>query len=634
MASTFFGLTIASSGLSAFQASVNATTNNISNSATKGYSRQEAIKQASEALRVNAKYGTTGSGVEVTAISQIRDIYYDMKYWSNNSKLGEFQTKSYYMEQVETYFQDDKSVTGFTTIFGEMFDSLDQVKSDATSLPKRNTYISDSLTLANYFKSVSTQLTDTQEDINEVIGTKIANINSIAQKVASLNKQINIIEQQGSKANELRDQRALLVDELSKIMPVEEKETKVINSNFPDMESGATNYTLKINGQVLVSTFEYNTLKCVPRNENRKVNQSDADGLYDVYWNETNVALDMNAGGMTGELKALYELRDGNNAENFNGKFTEASKYIKKTGGVGTRVTITGANIVDPSQITMPSKGTIAIGNKEYVYEDYRLIEETDAAGKKTYTYEFDLAEEMPDGSIAKAIGKEAEIGDKIDCMGVPYYQAQMNEFIRNFTKIYNDMILKDGVNLNGDQTGVFFVAQDHVNGGELDYNGNQPVETVDPVTKAVKKVYGTNYYYTNMESSNISVAEEVIKDPSKMAASTKEAFINGKDSGDLAELLLKTKSDITVFRGGVADDFLQCLLSDISVDTQKSKIFEKNYTNLAASITNQRMSVSGVDKDEEALLLVKYQNAYNLSSKVIQVMSEMYDRLITQTGV
>ena len=50
--------------------------------------------------------------------------------------------------------------------------------------------------------------------------------------------------------------------------------------------------------------------------------------------------------------------------------------------------------------------------------------------------------------------------------------------------------------------------------------------------------------------------------------------------------------------------------------------------------ISNQRMSVSGVDEDEEALNLVKFQNAYNLSSKVISVMNEIYNKLINETGV
>ena len=79
MPSQFFGLTIASSGLSAFQASLNTTANNISNVKTVGYTRQVANLEASQALRVNAKYGSQGTGVTVTSIKQIRNAYYDTK---------------------------------------------------------------------------------------------------------------------------------------------------------------------------------------------------------------------------------------------------------------------------------------------------------------------------------------------------------------------------------------------------------------------------------------------------------------------------------------------------------------------------------------------------------------------------
>ena len=75
-------------------------------------------------------------------------------------------------------------------------------------------------------------------------------------------------------------------------------------------------------------------------------------------------------------------------------------------------------------------------------------------------------------------------------------------------------------------------------------------------------------------------------------------------------------------------------MISDISIDTQQSTIFSNNYTNIQAALETQRMSVSGVDEDEAALDLIKFQNAYNLSSKMISVMAEVYDKLIEETGV
>ena len=75
-------------------------------------------------------------------------------------------------------------------------------------------------------------------------------------------------------------------------------------------------------------------------------------------------------------------------------------------------------------------------------------------------------------------------------------------------------------------------------------------------------------------------------------------------------------------------------MLSDVALNASNAITFSKNYDNITKSINNQRLSVMGVDNDEEALNLVKFQEAYNLSAKMIQVFTEIYDRLILNTGV
>ena len=97
MPSTFFGLNIASSALFAFQASSNTTLNNISNVQTAGYSKQVANLQASGAIRVNTAYGTIGTGVTATSITQLRDSYYDTKYWRNRCNEGLYDKRYYYL---------------------------------------------------------------------------------------------------------------------------------------------------------------------------------------------------------------------------------------------------------------------------------------------------------------------------------------------------------------------------------------------------------------------------------------------------------------------------------------------------------------------------------------------------------
>ena len=79
---------------------------------------------------------------------------------------------------------------------------------------------------------------------------------------------------------------------------------------------------------------------------------------------------------------------------------------------------------------------------------------------------------------------------------------------------------------------------------------------------------------------------------------------------------------------------FLQKLTTDSGTDAKKATIFTKSQENILKVVDNQRMSVSSVDQDEESMDLVKFQNAYNLSSKVIQTMNQIYDTLINGLGI
>lgn len=613
MPSTFFGLTIATSGLNAYQVALNTTANNISNVQTEGYTRQVANRVASDSLRVYQKYGAVGTGVTTTSIKQVRNEYYDAKYWYNQSSVGLYETRLNYLQQIENYFIDDDTSKGFSTILNTMFNALDTLKNNASDVNVRQQFIGSAQNFATYFNSVSLGLTDIQESVNDEIKSTVMNINAIAEKIAILNKQINVIEIQGAYANELRDQRALLIDELSAIVPTEVSEVPVTDTNHPNEPTGATYYTVKIGGQLLVDTYDYNSLMCVSR-EN-KVNQTDSDGLYDIKWEKTGNTFAAGASYMSGSLKALFDIRDGNNGENFTGAASvEDSMHVR----------IDSPSINAIVGITMPEEGTLHINGRDYNYVGFTY--EEDADGNIT-SYTFELEDALSTEERAKVDGKSAAIGSAVDSMGVPYYMAQMNQFLRSFAVRFND-ILKKGVDLKGDKTDyyAFFTGEDTVTGEEYVFDG------LDENGNPVKGSAADSYY--KLTAGNICVSNICVKNPELLATTVDITGKGGVDAYDLVEDLAKLKSDVVLYRGGTADGFLKCMIADISIDTQESKIFSQNYANIASTIESQRMSISGVDEDEEALDLIKFQNAYNLSSKMISVMAEVYDRLILETGV
>ena len=258
MASQFFGLNVAYTGLLASNAALNTTSNNISNVQTEGYSRQEVKQEASTPIRVFQTYGCAGAGVETLAVERIRDEFYDFKFWRNETRVGEYDVKQYYMKQVETYFDDDGKNSGFKTVFDQfLITGLEELMKNPNSANTKSQFVGYAGALAEYFNGLAGNLNALQKDLNQELKLKVDQINSLASEIATLNTQINTIELSGVKANELRDKRTLILDELSKLVDVEVSENPIVDANNPERETGANRFLVKIaGGQILVDASE------------------------------------------------------------------------------------------------------------------------------------------------------------------------------------------------------------------------------------------------------------------------------------------------------------------------------------------------------------------------------------------
>ncbi len=590
MPSTFFGLNIGTTGLYTYQAALNTTAHNVTNAETIGYTRQILQQKAGVPIKVNNSYGMVGSGVDATAIVQTRNDYYDLKYRKSNNLFGTYSAKQYAMTEIENYF-NEVTVDGFTTSFNQLFTSMQQLSTDSASLTKRTQVTNYAQSLADYFNSMATNLKSVQEECNFEVKNQVDRINSLGQQIATTTKQINVLEASGGTANDLRDQRQLLLDELSSIVNITYDERTVGSG------TGVTSFTVKIDGQTLVSTNEYNTLKVVPRTE--KINQNDADGLYDIAWSNGNT-FNTNSPSLSGYLKSLVEVRDGNNKENLR------STQNSGTAGSNT-LTLAKTNIDSIEKLNIPKQGVITIGNEEYTYNDFTVVYDS---ATNTSSYTFTLDEPL----THNVTNEEVSIGDSIDYKGIPYYMSQLNQLVRTFAKEFNTLH-KSGVDLNGDPGEDFFNA----------------TSRVDPVT-GDNIAFGSYEDYYDLTAANFAVTNTIYNNPGKIV--TGSEVENGVENNDILDKLLALKDDKAMFKQGTPASFFQTLVAEIGIDAKKANNFVKNQGDILDMVQNQRLSVSGVDVDEEAMNLVKFQNAYNLSAKVIQVMNEIYDKLINGTGV
>lgn len=630
MPSTFLGLNTGLSGLNYYQASLNTTGHNISNADTKGYTRQGVLSRAADALRLRTAYGMMGTGVKMTGIKQFRNIYYDTKFRATTSKLYEYSGVQEQLTMLQSYLNEAESESGYTKYLSRLNDAMQDLSRDPAEASFRTQFIQEAANFTELIREAAVNYQKTQEDINNEIAVHVDAINSIAAQIYTLNQQIINIETRAGNANDLRDQRELLVDQLSELVNVEVIETPITYGVGDDaIESGACRYEVRIAGALLVDELECRQLKIVAREE--KINQNDIDGLYDVFWqgknNTVGDKLSFNSTNITGLIKGLFDTRDGNNANPFAGKITSMQTGTDN----GSIVTVQLAEGIDIDKLNLPMEGIITLNCKEYYYEGFEAV--YDADGKLNgFTFK-NLTVTGPNGNREPAtfeaaldMGKDAIVGERIDCKGIPYYMAQFNEFVRTLSKYMND-IFTTGADANGDPGMDFFTATNVATGKDFVLTNNPASSTTGIVSTE------SNYY--RITALNWSINDEILHDQNKLVVSYKEDIEQGRKAAiGVLEKVIYGLNDQSMYSQGTVAQFLQSITTSLAVDIERYEAFATNMGDVATIINNQRLSISSVDTNEEAASLIVYQNGYNLSSKIISVMNEVYDKLINQTGI
>lgn len=625
MPSTFLGLNTAKSGLGFYQASLNTTAHNISNAETNGYSRQRVIGKASTALRMHQSAGMQGTGVTITDIVQIRNPYYDVKYWNSNSTHGEYAAKYDYSYEMETYFNEMNSPTGYTSLLTSLQNSMKDLSDDPSSATTRVQYVNAFQSYTELFNELANDLQITQRSLNDEIVVRVEEINTIAKQLFSLNDQITSLELRGGNANDLRDERLVLIDQLSEIVNVTTQEVPIVAQDGHD--SGATRFIVKINNQLLVDDLQCRQLMAVPRDE--KINATDVDGLYELNWRNADGTpgdeFDLNSPSLTGKLAGLVAVRDGNNNHGFVGQTVAAGADAN-----GTYLTMQTDKPFYLNDLNIADEGKITVYGVDYYYEDFEAQYDNDTGEITSYTFRnlrvlaADGTTRIPADPGTIRTGVTARVGENVDFEGVPYYMAKLNEFVRNFSRHINDLCVS-GVDANGDQ------GLDMLN--TVDTSGNSlNLSATTGNTSFTSKA--ASYY--RLTALNWDIHEEVVKDSkNKVVVSRTRAIEQGNvEDCHLLEEIKESLTDTSIFKQGTPFEFLESVISTLGVQTQKCKVAEEHQNNIVYSINYQRLSESSVDANEEASNLIIQQNGYNLSCKVMSVLDEIYDKLINGTGV
>lgn len=301
MRSTFWGLEISKTGLFTSQRQMDVTGHNIANADTEGYSRQRIMTSAIEpsgalGRMATATRGQVGGGVQVDMVDQIRSSFLDRQYRNQQPTLSNWNTRAQELLYIEGILNEG-SEESLTFSMHAFFESFNTLSADPENMAVRKSTLQLAEQMVYDFNDYSNQLLTMQQNLDLKLEGYVQKINTIADRISELNLQISAYEITGEKANDLRDKRNLLMDELSTIT----------NYNYSEQDG---RLSIKIGDRTLVNHDQTNRLVVNKSRQNPATGE--LNNLNGIYWEaDGDFSNDMTGVIKGGEIRATLDLMYG-----------------------------------------------------------------------------------------------------------------------------------------------------------------------------------------------------------------------------------------------------------------------------------------------------------------------------------
>jgi flagellar hook-associated protein 1 FlgK len=282
-------LSIGTSALAAFQRALAVTGHNISNVNTPGYSRQETI--LTETDPQNGRPGQVGSGVQASEIRRSVDTFIEGQLVTSHERRGQFEASRNALLRVQPMFGDSNG-QGIAAGITEFFNAWQDVATNPSDPTARTVLLSRAGTVANRFNEQAVQLAAQRQALDGQVGQAVGEINQLTSRIAALNQAISQAEFSGQQANDLRDQRGRVVNELAELIDI---------STVEDGTGELAVFAGK--GQILVDKYRTYTLSGAADPSN--------SGLLTVQYDGGGGPVPLNSVIAGGRLKGLLDIRDG-----------------------------------------------------------------------------------------------------------------------------------------------------------------------------------------------------------------------------------------------------------------------------------------------------------------------------------
>ncbi len=226
MSDTFSGIATLMSSVRAQQMAARIISNNITNAATEGYSRELPELTETAPMYVNLQGGArvqVGTGVQLTAIARVRDEFLDAQLRAELSVMGYQNAILTTTDQMKALFPELSATpgAGFTTYLNKMFSDFTALSLDPTSVAARQTVISDAQTFASMLNSAYQSLEGMRFSSDAIVRDDIARINVLLYQVAEANKAMASAGGNDGAAAVAADQRDLALEKLASLIKID-----------------------------------------------------------------------------------------------------------------------------------------------------------------------------------------------------------------------------------------------------------------------------------------------------------------------------------------------------------------------------------------------------------------------------
>lgn len=608
MSGTMGNFWVGVSGLQSSQYALNATAHNITNSGTKGYSRQQVLL----ADRSYHNLGDTavgrnqaGLGTSIADVRLIRDTFVDRAYRKELGREQFYQTKYDVVAEVQNYFGELEG-SDFRTYMQNLWTSAQELQKESNSIVTRSSFIAQAVTFIEQSNEIYNQLTTYQKNLNKEIEDQVTRINELADIIYDLNHKVTMVEASNiESANDYRDQRDAALDELSGIISISYKENA--------------------DGQVDVYA-EHRTLVSMSRVYRMDVKAvSDSCDYYMPIW--------------TDDQENVFNLHNVPNAQ-----------AKTDTGSLKGIIMSRGDWIANYTDIPVAPEAPVRPVRSDYA---------TDAEYNTAVTqYNDDYTQYQTD--YEQFVKDRDQYNTYLEPYTVNNIIAQFDQLIHGIVTKMNDILCpnKEITILNDDGTTSTIQVLDEEKAGygmgeENEVQGKELIKrrTIDRYTEqtvTVQNEDGTTSQMTvqvyNEEGDelltlytlgNLEVNDELIKNPSLLPLTNEQH----EELQEVADRLIHMWEDDFTTLGPnslVVNNYMGYYKEFVADFANKGYTYEGIAETQAQSVQeleNQRQTVVGVSTDEELSNLIKFQQGYNASSRYFTVVSEMVEHLISKLG-